>query len=187
MNILGVSGSPRSGGNTDILLDRMLSGARSRGAHAGKIVLNDLDFVPCQGCGGCDRTGVCVVRDDMAAVYRKIEKADVVIVASPIFFCSITAQLKAMIDRFQPYWIRKYILKRSCPPQKKAGFFLSVAGSGRSEFFENASHIVKAFFATLDIVYSGSLFCPGLEKKDAVKKDKRLMVKAFKLGAKLVK
>src|SRR3989338_242360 len=127
MNVLGISSSPRKGGNSDVLLDEALAGASSAGATVAKIVLNDLTFRPCQECGGCDTTGICVVRDDMGGVYEKFAEADIVILASPIFFGSLSAQLKMMIDRFQCAWVKKYLLKKRVTKpgkRKKKGIFL---------------------------------------------------------------
>ena len=101
MNILGINGSPRIGGNTDILLDKALEGAKDKGAVIEKIILNTFKFSPCQECENIKDDGTCIVEDDMQIIYKKIEEADAVILASPIFFGSLSAQTKMMIDRFQ--------------------------------------------------------------------------------------
>src|SRR3989338_6879148 len=159
--VLGISGSPRRGGNTEILLDEALEGSRSRGAKIEKIVLNDLRFKPCQECGGCDKTGKCIIEDDLEMVYEKVEEADCLIIASPIFFGSLSAQLKMMIDRFQCTWVKKYILKKRwgiSGKAKRRGVFLCVSAAKKNEFFENADRIMKIFFRTLDIDYFGHIF-----------------------------
>ena len=112
MDVLGISGSPNTGGFTGLLLDKALDGAKASGAHTEKIILNDLNFKACQECGGCGETGVCILDDDMRPIYEKLVKADAVVVASPIYFGNITAQLKAMIDRCHSSWMAKYILKK---------------------------------------------------------------------------
>lgn len=188
MHILGISGSPRKGGNTGVLLDAILEGARSVGGGTKKIVLNDLDFKPCQECGGCDDTGICTIEDDMQLVYQKLQTADAVVIASPIFFGSLSAQVKMMIDRLQCLWVLKYVLKRSLSPNKKRhGVFLCVGGKDSIKFFENAKNIIKIFFNTLDITYLGDLFYSGLDKKSAVKEREDALKKAFILGIDLVK
>jgi len=187
MKIVGIGGSPRKSGNSDVLLDEALDGARSAGASTEKIILNELNFKGCQECGGCRDTGVCVVKDDMQFVYQRIEGSDGLIIASPIFFGSLTAQLKAMIDRFQCLWVKKYVLKRPVASKKRKGIFLCVYGSEKKEFFESARKIIKIFFATLGIEYFGELSCGNLENIGAVKKDKGAMVKAFELGESLAK
>lgn len=185
MNVVGIAGSPRRLGNTEKLLDRALEGAVLSGARVNKIILNELNFKPCQECGGCSKTGVCVIRDDMESVYKMMANADAVILVTPIFFASVSAQAKAMIDRFQCAWEAKYNLKKIAHA-KKRGIFISVAGSYRKDSFENAKAVVRAFFTTLDIEYSGELFCGGIEKDADVDNSKEILDKAFALGRELV-
>ena len=181
--MIGISGSPRKSGNTDSLLDRALEGALSEGAFIDKVFLNDLTFKPCQACGRCHRTGACGTRDDMADVYKMIERADVVIVASPVYFGTVTAQLKAMIDRFHGVWIAKNVLKLRQSGKKRAkGYFLSAAGSSDRRIFAHSRKIVRNFFATADIDYAGQLFCAGIDEKGSVINDEKMMKKAFMLG-----
>lgn len=182
--VIGISGSPRRSGNTDSLLDKALDGALSEGAFVEKIFLNDLAFEPCQACGRCHRTGVCgTERDDMSGIYEKIERSDVVVVASPIYFGTVTAQLKAMIDRFHGVWVAKNVLKlRRADKKRRKGYFLSAAGASGNKYFTDARKIVRNFFATADIDYSGELFCGGIDEKGSVVNDLKAMNKAFSLG-----
>ncbi|TET62563.1 flavodoxin family protein, partial [Candidatus Aerophobetes bacterium] len=101
MKVLGLFGSPRRGGNTDLLLEEMLKGAESRGAKIERIFLSDLDISDCRECRSCEATGNCVVRDKMQEIYSKLMEADYIVLASPIFFYGVTAQVKRMIDRCQ--------------------------------------------------------------------------------------
>lgn len=187
MKVVGVSASPRRSGNSEILLDRALEGAVSAGADVEKIVLNELGFKACQECGGCDKSGVCVIRDGMDHIYKKLDRADAVIISSPIFFASLSAQAKMMIDRFQCAWVAKYILKNPMRAKKRKGILISVAGSYRKDYFENARSIIKALFATLDIEYAGELFCGGTEKMTDIYQDEKVLNKAYALGEGLVK
>ena len=183
MKVLGISGSPKRRGNVEALLDKALEGAESEGAKGSKIILNELNFKPCQECGGCRETGRCVIADDMQEVYRKIFSSDAVIVASPIFFGSITTQLKGMIDRFQCAWVAKYLLKKASAPKKKVkGAFLAVGGSDKKEFFENARGVIRIFFATADIVYSKELFYGGIEDKGEITKNEKAMEEVYNIG-----
>jgi len=184
--VLGVLGSPRRGGNSEKLLDKALEGARSSGALCEKAALGDLAFKGCIECGGCDDTGVCTLADDMTALYKKIEDADAIIVASPIFFASLPSQLKAFVDRFQSHWVAKYRLKKTGSGKKKKGVFLCDSGWDKKEFFENARYIVKTLFVTLDIEYSGELYVGGMDKPGAEEKKALAMDKAFELGKSLV-
>lgn len=188
MKVIGISGSPRRKGNTEILLDKVLEGALSYGAHTEKIILNELDFRPCQECGSCRKDGSCPIKDDMVLVRKKIEEADCIVVSSPVFFCNVSAQLKSMIDRFQSFWVRKYILKKHLAPRKKkTGAFLCVSGEKKGIFFECTEKVVRAFFMTLGVEYSGGIFCGGIELKGEMKKNKDVLDKAFKLGVGMVR
>lgn len=187
MRVIGILGSPRKGGKSDLLLDKALYGASSMGSRVEKIVLNNLNIRPCQECGRCDKTGKCKEYDDMRLIYKKITAADVVIIASPVFFGSLTAQTKAMIDRFHCWWIRMNRLERRRPcRRKKKGIFLCVAGRRKSRFFKNAKEIIKAFFSVLGAEYFGELYCGGLDEKGSIKKYRRSLNRAFKLGASVV-
>ena len=183
MKVLGIGGSPRVGGNSDLLLDETLRGSRAAGASTEKIVLNRLRFRPCQECGGCDDTGVCVIKDDMRLLYKKVLTSDAVVMASPIFFGSLSGQAKMMIDRFHCLWVERRVLgKKPKVPRKIKGALLLTSGARKKEFFENAENITKNFFATLGAEYSGGIFCGGVERKDEIRKNKRAMLKAFRLG-----
>lgn len=185
--ILGISGSPRIGGNTDILLDKVLDGARSKGADVEKIILNKLKFSSCQECEDMRDDGSCLVQDDMQDVYKKIKDADVLVLSSPIFFGSLSAQTKMMIDRFQCAWRAKYILKKDIGYKKIKGAFISVEGSDRKDFFANAKSIIKNFFVVINVNYEEEIFCPGVDGKGAILKHPDCLKKAFELGMNIVK
>ncbi len=186
MKVLGINGSPRIGGNTDILLDRALEGASRQGARAKKVILNGLKFCPCQECEDIKGTSVCMIDDDWHEVYKRIENADAIILASPIFFGSISAQSKMMIDRFQCVWRAKYILKKDIFNRRKKGGFISVQASARKDFFDNAKSIVKNFFAVINADYKEELFCPGIEEKAGILRYPDILKKAFELGQRII-
>lgn len=186
MNILGISGSPRIGGNTDLLLEKALKGAEEKGARTEKVILNKLKMAPCQECETVTDNGTCKIKDDFQALYEKIKKADALILASPIFFGSLSAQAKIMIDRFQCSWRYRYILKKKPSRKDIPGAFISVEASDRGDFLENAKSIVKNFFATAGVQYNGELLCKGLEGKGDILKHTDLLVKAFDMGKNLL-
>jgi multimeric flavodoxin WrbA len=185
MKVLGINASPRIGGNTDLLLDKALDGARSKGVGIDKIILNNLKFVPCQECEIMADDGQCLVKDDMQMVYEKIKNSDAIIFASPVFFGSLSAQAKMMIDRFQCAWRAKNMLKKDIGYKRIPGIFISVEGSERKDFFENSKAVVKNFFATINVAYKEELFCPGVDEKAGILKHPDCLKKAFDLGAKL--
>jgi hypothetical protein len=93
VKVLGIYGSPRKGGNTDLMLDRILEGAREAGAEVESIYVRQLKISGCLECGSCDDTGECVIEDDMQTVYPLFQEADVIFLASPNFFYSVTGQV----------------------------------------------------------------------------------------------
>ncbi len=103
MKILGVVGSPRKRGNTDILVDSVLDGAKRKGFDVEKIYLEDLDFRGCIACEGCRKTSKCVLNDDMEEVYSKLETSDGIVLGSPTYFYNITWLTKKFLDRLYVY------------------------------------------------------------------------------------
>ena len=189
MRVLGIAGSPRRGGNTDLLLNEVMKGAASRGAEVKTIILSHLKIAPCQHCDGCLETGRCKVEDDMQMVHSELMKADRIVLASPVHFMGVTAQAKAMIDRCQALWVRKYILK--LPPLgdrqvERKGLFISVGGRKVANLFQPALATVKALFEVLDIAYAGELLFPGIDEKGAITKHPDALKQAFLAGQKLV-
>ncbi len=181
IRVLGIGGSPRLGGNSDVLLDHFLKGAAEAGAHTDKILLNRLRYQPCQECGGCDSTGLCVVEDDMQKIYPLFINSSVVAVASPIFFSSISAQLKAMIDRCQCLWVARYRLN-NLPDIGARGVFLSARGQKGLEVFHKTSSIIKAFFNSLNITYTSEIFVDEVDEKGAILEHPDILEKSRRLG-----
>ena len=188
MKVLGIAGSPRRDSNTDLLLSEVARGAVNKGAEVKTIVLNDLKITPCQHYDYCLKTGECKIKDDMQMVYRELEEADRIGLASPIQFMGLTAQMKAMIDRCQALWARKYVLK--VPPlgnrQERKGLFVSVGGRKGENIFVPALTVVKSFFKVLDITYAGELLFPRVDKKGAITRHPDALQQAFLAGQKLV-
>ncbi|MCG2712525.1 MAG: flavodoxin family protein [Candidatus Omnitrophica bacterium] len=183
--ILGIMASPRKGGNADILLEEVLKAARQSQAITEKIIINDLSFIPCQACEDTREDGRCKIEDDFQKIYEAVLRADSIVVASPIYFGSISAQLKMLIDRFQCYWRAKYVTKTIDEALMKQGGFICVQASSENIFFDNARSIMKNFFNTAGIEYCREIFCSGLEKKGSVKEKPDYMEKAAAMGEKL--
>ena len=188
MKVLGIAGSPRRGGNTNLLLAEVMRGAASRGAEVKTIILNDLKITPCQHCDACLEAGKCKIEDDMQMVYRELEEADRIVLASPIQFMGVTAQRKAMIDRCQALWAKKYVLNMpplGSEPGKKKGLFISVGGRKITNLFEPALATVKTLFRILDIAYAGELLFSGVDEKGAIAKHPDALRQAYLAGQKL--
>ena len=188
MKILGLAGSPRRGGNTDLLLAEVMNGAASQGAEVKTVILNNLKIIPCQHCDACLATGQCRIDDDMQMIYRELGEADRVVLASPIQFMGPTAQMKLMIDRCQALWARKYVLKM--PPldtdRERKGLFISVGALKKANLFEPTLTIVKSLFRVLGITYAGELVFPGMDEKGAIAEHPEALKQAFLTGQKLV-
>ncbi len=189
MKVLGIFGSPRRGGNTDLLLEEALKGAQEGGAKVERLYLLDYTITPCKECHGCDNTGNCVVLDDMQKIYPRLLEADVVILASPIFFYSVTGWAKALIDRSQALWSRKYLLKDPSlgrEGRKRKGFFISVGATKGQRVFEGAILTVKYFFDVLNAEYVGELVFRGVEAKADILKHPEALRQAYEVGRRMV-
>ena len=100
MNVLGIVGSPRRGGNTETLVDEVLAGSQEADAVTEKVILNELRISPCQACNACYKTRTCVQKDDMAALLEQMDKSEVWVLGTPVYWWGPTAQFKAFLDRF---------------------------------------------------------------------------------------
>jgi multimeric flavodoxin WrbA len=187
--VLGIYGSPRKGGNSDRLLDKALEGARAAGAETRTIYARDLTISGCLECGGCDKTGKCVVKDDMQSVYPLLDEADILFLASPIFFYGLTAQVKSLIDRSQAMWSKRMLEKT--PEQRKRydsgkGYLIAVGATRGKSLFEGAELTAKYFFDALDMTYEGGLFFRGMEKRKDAQTRPEFLEKAFRFGEECV-
>jgi multimeric flavodoxin WrbA len=187
MKVLGIMGSPRVGGNTDVLMDEALRGARSAGAFAEKIVVDELEISPCAEFNGCTRDGNCVIRDDMDDIYESLDEANVIIIGSPIFFYGLPAQLKALVDRCQVFWARKYVLKQEPAKKGRKGAFIAVGATKGANLFDGAKLTVKCLFDAMGVDYAEELFVRSVDQKGEVKKHPTAMTDAYELGRRLAK
>jgi len=185
MKVVGIYGSPRKDGNTDLLLDKALEGAKSAGAEVTPIYARKLKMVGCLECGGCDKTGKCVVKDDMQDVYPLLESADIIFLASPIFFYGVSAQVKAIIDRTQAAWSKRMLEKT--PAERKhydsgKGYFIATGATKGKNLFDGAEMVAKYFFDALDMSYEGGLFFRKIDAKGDIMEHQEALKEAFDLG-----
>lgn len=190
LRVLGLAGSPRRRGNTELLLDQVLAGAANRGAQTEKVMLTRMQLAPCLACDSCFETGRCVQQDDYQLLYPKLIKAERIVLAAPLFFTGVPAQAKAFIDRCQCFWARKHVLKKPLPPTdtglERQGFLISTAGGPKTSF-RCAIRAVKAFLETLDAQYGGELSFPGVDEKGAILNHPTALEDAFALGKSLAR
>ena len=172
MLVLGFQGSPRKKGNTSFLLTSFMQAAESLGAQTQIIEVTQKNIIPCKEYVVCEKKGFCPIDDDLKSeIYPLIRQAEVVILASPIFFYNMTAQLKAVVDRCQTFWARKYKLKLCDPAKKtKRGFLLSVGATSGKNLFEGLQLTAQYFFDAIDARFGGSLTYRNVEgPKDMAK------------------
>jgi multimeric flavodoxin WrbA len=190
MKILAIASSQRRNANSETLLDRALSGIDKKGVGIKKLILTDLKILPCTSCQACFKTGKCVINDDMQIVYEDLLAADILLIASPIYFQGPPCRFKCLIDRCQALWARKYILRkrlvRKNKKRKGAAIFVC-ASSGAKNTFVGAVITMKAWFRTLDIEYSKEFLAEGLEGELAALKDKQLLKSAVRFGATMLR
>ena len=178
-------GSPRLKGNTDRLLDEALRGAKSGQAEVEKLVVDKMKITPCREYYGCLKDGNCVIRDDMDIIIPRLLEADGIIVASPMFFYGVTAQLKALIDRCQALWVRRSVLK-TLPESNKKGVFIGVGATMGKQLFDGSILTIKYFFQAFGAEYVDELLIRGVDKKGEIKEHPDLLKEAFALGERVV-
>jgi len=185
---LVIYGSPRENGNTDILLKELVKGIKdgNKKIEVEEIYLRTLNIHPCRECRSCDSSGRCVVNDDMQKLYEKLQYADYIILGSPIFFYSVTAQTKAMIDRSQALWAKKYLLKQKKTKEKR-GWFISTGATRGKKLFEGASFTIRYFFDALDAIYTGELLIKGIDEKGDILNYPEALCQAYELGREIAK
>lgn len=171
--ILILSGSPRKNGNSDLLCDEFAKGATEAGHIVEKIRVAEKNIGFCRGCYACKKEGVCAIKDDMAEILQKIIDADVIVLASPVYFYSIDAQLKALIDRTVARWLEVR--------DKEFYYIVTAADEGR----ESAESTLGCFRGYADCVKGakemGVIYGMGAYEKGEIKKTDA-MAEAYRMG-----
>jgi multimeric flavodoxin WrbA len=184
MKVLGIYGSPRKGGNSDLLLDQALEGARQSGAEVKAVYARKLKLSGCLECGGCDETGVCVVDDDMGQIYPLMEEAQAIILSTPIFFYNVPAQAKALIDRGQACWAKRLLKKGKERGKYEGGrgYLIALGATKGQNLFQGVELTAKYFYDAMDMSYEGGLMHRGIEGKGSVNEHPEVLKEAFELG-----
>jgi multimeric flavodoxin WrbA len=189
LKVLGISTSPRLKGNSDLLLREALAGAESAGAQVEYLRVADLNIAPCVECNCCYSTGRCRVQDDYQQVLQKMLDADRLIFATPVFFATVCAQAKILIDRGQCLWANKYVLKKPLfenGPRDRRALVIAVGGSKGKKQFESIRLTMKSYFDALDVKYVASLFVNRVDVRGAIMQHPSALKEAFRLGNELV-
>ncbi|MDD1770784.1 MAG: flavodoxin family protein [Methanomassiliicoccales archaeon] len=183
--VVGLLGSPRIGGNCDVMLDAALEGAREAGAKVKKVELARLDIEFCRACNSCFETGECAQEDEMEEVYSLLERADGLLLCSPIWFSGLSSPTKTVIDRCQCLWARgEFLGKPLGEGRARRAAFISVAGDEK-ESFRNAVSEARSFFVAIGFKPMGELLFPGASEKGDILKVPGATEKAKDLGRRM--
>lgn len=185
MYLLAFHGSPRSQGNSEILLDQFLEGVKSRGIIFEKIRLYELYFKPCIECDACETEGFCILEDDMTRLYPKILEADFLVLSAPIFFYTLPSYVKAFFERFQVFWVQKNLLGRAFTKKKTKGILFCVGATRGKKLFECAVRSFKYVLDTIEGVYIGGVFIRNVDRKGEILKHSSVLETVKMLGQSL--
>jgi multimeric flavodoxin WrbA len=187
-NLLAIYGSPRRKGNTALLLKRAVEGAREAGADVEEIVLRDLKMSPCLEIYGCKETGRCAIKDDFQGVYDKLLACDGLMLASPVFFYTVSAHTKILMDRCQSLWVKRYWLEKTPFGKKefnRKGLFISAGATKGKRLFDGVLLTVRYFFDALDMELWNSLLYRELDFEADVLKHPEYLEEAYATGKQL--
>jgi len=183
--ILAIYGSPRRKGNTSSLLNQAVQGAVDAGSRVERVILRDLTMSPCLEIYGCKKTGRCVIQDDFQKIYDQLLKCDGLMVASPIFFYTVSSHMKILMDRCQSLWVKKYWIDNVPCGQQRArrkGLFISVGATKGKKLFDGTLLSIKYFFDVLDTELWKALLYRGIDFEGDVTKHPEYLQEAYEAG-----
>jgi len=178
MQVLGIIGSPRRGGNTEIIVDKVLAGAEGAGALINKVILNELNIKPCQACNTCYKEGKCKQEDDMVNLFDKMEQARLWILGTPIYWWGPTAQFKIFLDRWYSPKHRTF--------RGKHVILVIPLGGGHENYARYTVGILTDVLDYLGIELIETLLATGVNRYGAVRKKSNLLEKAKNTGKKAI-
>lgn len=187
MLALGLQGSPRKKGNTEILLDMFMAALADQGFETRVVEVCRRRIEPCKELTVCEKKGICPIQDDMTdEIYGLLRRADIIVAASPVFFYNVTSQLKALIDRCQTLWARKYMLKLNDPGHlTRRGFVLAVGATSGKQLFDGLNLTAKYFFDAVSADFTGSLTYRRMESRGQIKSHPTLQEDVTRAAAQL--
>ena len=188
--ILAVYGSPRRNGNTDTLLKQAVRGAQDKGANVKEYVLRDMKISPCLEIYGCKKTGRCVIKDDFQILHDELDACEGIMLASPIFFYTVSAHTKIFMDRCQSLWIKRYWLDKkpfAKPGGHRKGLFISVGATRGKKLFDGSLLTVRYFFDAVDTTLWRSLLGRGMDLTGDVQKQPTYLEEAFQAGQEMAR
>ncbi len=186
ITVIGIMGSPRRHGNTELLLDAFLHGAEDAGGECEKVILSRLSYSSCRGCNACHKNGECILDDDIHPLFSRMFAADCIAVSSPIYSMGITAELKSCIDRAHYLWVRHLKLAlMPHPPDRKLthrGYFLSSAGMDRDDVFDTAFPMMRALFNIFGFSYCADILGRNMDGYQGVRGHPSVLDEAYHAG-----
>ena len=184
--VIGLLGSPLSDGNTARLLDRALKGAEDAGCIVEKILVTNLDFQACEEMLFCKDHDTCIIDDDMQQLYPKFKEMDGLIIATPVMTMGIPGKLKSMMDRFQVFFMAKYMRKKPFISKERRkerrGLFICISGMKIPDVFVGVKLTVMAFFDIIDCQYSDELLISDMDTIRDVSGHPDLLEAAYRKG-----
>jgi multimeric flavodoxin WrbA len=188
--ILAVYGSPRRNGNTAHLLQEAVRGARQSGAQVTEIVLRDLSLSPCLEIYGCKQTGRCVIQDDFQNIFDQILSCNGLMLATPVFFYTVSAHTKILMDRCQSLWVKRYWLEQTPfsqkPDENRKGLFISAGATKGKKLFDGITLTTRYFFDAINMRLWRSLLYRNLDFEGDVLNHPAYLLEAYHAGAELV-
>ncbi len=179
--ILVLRGSPRKNGNSAALADQVVKGAREAGATVEEALLDRMSIRPCNACDLCRTKGQCVIQDDMQTLYPMLQEADAIVIASPVYYFTMSAQVKLCIDRWYALETPQGNLLRG----KKIGLLLAF---GDSDVYTsgaiNAIHTFESIFRYIGCEIVGMVYGTAGAAGE-IHQQTELIQKAYQLGGQL--
>ena len=186
--MIAIYGSPRRRGNTALLLQKAVQGARETGDVVEEVILRDLKMSPCLEIYGCKKTGRCVIQDDFQKLYDQVLASKGIMMASPIFFYTVSAHIKVFMDRCQSLWVKKYWLDKTPYGKKeptRQALFISVGATKGKKLFDGVLLSIRYFLDALDAKLHQTLLYRGLDFEGEVLKHPEYLEAAYRAGKEL--
>ena len=187
--VIGLLGSPLSRGNTAALLDQALRGAEDAGCTVEKILVPFLDFEPCMEILFCKEHETCQMEDELTPLYQKFRDLDGLIIATPIMTMGIPGKLKSLMDRFQVFFMAKYVRRKPLVPKERRGdrpaLLIAISGMKIPNVFDGAKATVAAFLDIIDCTLTGEILVPDMDTIKDIHTRPDLMDLAYRKGREL--
>jgi multimeric flavodoxin WrbA len=184
--IIGILGSPLKKGNTALLMEKALEGARDSGAEVERIDVPFLNFSPCMEIFYCVDHENCRMQDDLSQIYQKFRDLDGLVIATPVMTMGIPGKLKSFMDRFQVYYMAKYVRKKPLVPEEKRKtrecLFISISGMNNPSVFDGARMTVKAFCQIIDCAYGSEILVHDMDTIRDIKTRPEILQEAYDKG-----